>query len=94
MTKNDKNTVKVKDGEVRVFKKKLEAEKIHQDQVKRVLKDKKIITNVYSADFSVIDNCLEAIKKEVRKQGTNSYACNNSYVLLEETLKKVKLSNT
>ena len=51
------------------------------------------ITNVYNADFSVIDNCLEEIKKEVRKNGISSYACNNIYILLEETLKRVKLSN-
>ena len=87
-----KDSVKVKDGEVRVFKKKEEAEKIHQEQVKRVLEEKKIITNVYSADFSVIDKCIEEIKKEVRKHGVNSYACNNIYLALEETLKKIRLS--
>jgi len=53
----------------------------------------KKITNVYSADFSIIDACLENIKKEARKQGTNEYACNNIYIMLEETLKRVKLSN-
>ena len=90
MTKND--SVKVKDGEVRVFKKKIEAENIHQEQVKRVLEAKIIITNVYSADFSVIDNCLEEIKKETRKHGINEYSCNNIYLQLEETLKKVKLA--
>ena len=90
MKKN--NSVKVKDGEVRVFKKKEEAEEIHKEQVKRVLKEKKIITNVYSADFSVIDKCIEDIKKEVRSHGVSSYACNNIYLALEETLKKIRLS--
>tara|TARA_R110000824_G_scaffold263678_1_gene452478 strand:- start:710 stop:1027 length:318 start_codon:yes stop_codon:yes gene_type:complete len=65
----------------------VELEKEHGKEVQ------KIITNVYSADFSVIDNCLEEIKKEVRKNGISSYACNNIYILLEETLKRVKLSN-
>ena len=72
-----------KETEVR----RVELEKEHGKEVR------KRITNVYSADFSVIDNCLEEIKKEVRKNGISSYACNNIYILLEETLKRVKLSN-
>ena len=50
------------------------------------------ITNVYSADFSTIDNIIEEIKKETRKNGDSAYSCNNIYIALEETLKKVKLA--
>ena len=90
MKKN--NSVKVKGGEVRVFKKKEEAEEIHKEQVKRVLEEKKIITNVYSADFSIIDNTIEEIKKASRKHGVSDYSCNNIYLFLQETLKKIRLS--
>ena len=50
------------------------------------------ITNVYSADFSIIDNTIEEIKKQTRKVGTSYYACNNIYLILEDALKKVILA--
>lgn len=50
------------------------------------------ITNVYSANFSVIDNTIEEIKKQTRKVGTSEYACNNIYILLEDALKKIILA--
>ena len=50
------------------------------------------ITNVYSANFSVIDNTIEEIKKQTRKVGTSEYACNNIYILLQDALKKVILA--
>ena len=50
------------------------------------------ITNVYSADFNEIDKTIESIKKEVRKQGTNEYACRNIFNILQDALKKVILS--
>ena len=50
------------------------------------------ITNVYSADFSIIDNTIEEIKKESRKVGTSHYACNNIYLILQDALKKVILA--
>ena len=82
-----KNDKKISGSEKETKVRRVELEKEHGKEVR------KRITNVYSADFSVIDNCLEEIKKEVRKNGISSYACNNIYILLEETLKRVKLSN-
>ena len=51
-----------------------------------------MITNVYSADFSVIDNTIEEIKKQTRKVGTSHYASNNIYLILEDALKKIILA--
>jgi len=51
------------------------------------------VTNVYSADFSEIDDTIEQIKKEVRKICQNDYASNNCYLILQEALKKVVLAN-
>jgi len=50
------------------------------------------ITNVYNANFSVIDNTVEEIKKQTRKVGKSEYACNNIYIILEDALKKVILA--
>jgi len=50
------------------------------------------IANVYSADFSIIDNTIEEIKKQSRKVGTSYYACNNIYIILQDALKKVILA--
>ena len=50
------------------------------------------ISNVYSADFSVIDDTVEEIKKQTRKVGTSYYACNNIYLILQDALKKVILA--
>ena len=50
------------------------------------------ITNVYSADFSIIDDTIEEIKKQTRKVGTGEYACNNIYIILQDALKKVILA--
>ena len=50
------------------------------------------ITNVYSADFSIIDDTIEEIKKQTRKVGTSYYASNNIYLILEDALKKIILA--
>ena len=50
------------------------------------------ITSVYNADFSVIDDTIEEIKKQTRKVGTNHYTCNNIYIILQDALKKVILA--
>ena len=73
------------------------AEEIHKEQVKRVVKSKKIkltngTVNVYKAEFSEIDQLLDDIRKECRKNGLSDYACTNIRNLLDDTLKKVKLS--
>ena len=100
MKKN--NSVKVKDGEVRVFKKKLEAEKIHQDQVKRVLETNKIkLRNgrkdiespVYTPNLTEIESSLKELEKASKEYATSDYACNNINIFLQETLKRVKLSS-
>ena len=50
------------------------------------------ITNVYNADFSVIDDTIEEIKKHTRNVGKSEYACNNIYIILQDALKKVILA--
>lgn len=58
--------------------------------VKQVADNVKTINNVYSADFGTIDETIEEIKKESRKQGTDHYSCNNIYIILQDALKRVK----
>ena len=62
------------------------------EQIKAKVVKIPMITNVYSADFSIIDNTIEEIKKQTRKVGTSEYACNNIYILLEDALKKIILA--
>jgi hypothetical protein len=64
---------------------------------KKEIKIKKVkiasgTVNVYKAEFSEIDQLLDDIRKECRKNGLNDYACTNIRNLLDETLKKVRLS--
>jgi len=73
------------------------AEKAYKEQVKRVVKTQKIklsngTVNVYNANYSEIDECLDEIRKECRKNGLNDYACNNIQNILNETLQRVKLA--
>ena len=54
---------------------------------------KKVIkpsVNVHNAEFKLIDNSLEELKKECRRQGVDDYSCNNIYIFLQECLKKVQ----
>jgi len=79
------------------FEGKKEAEKTHNEQVKRVIKTKKIklsggTVNVYKAEFNEIDQLLDDIRKECRKHGLSDYAYTNIRNLLDDTLKKVRLS--
>ena len=48
--------------------------------------------NVYSADYKLIDDTIEEIKKVSRKVCTNDYSANNVYILLQDALKKVSLA--
>ena len=50
---------------------------------------KKEAKNVYSADYKLIDDTIENIKKECRKVCTSDYAANNVYIILQLALKKV-----
>ena len=58
--------------------------------VKQVADNIKTIPNVYNADFSTIDDTIEQIKKQSRKQGVDHYSCNNIYIILQDALKKVE----
>lgn len=53
---------------------------------------KKEAKNVYSADYKLIDDTIEKIKKESRRVSTNDYAANNVYLFLQDCLKKVRLA--
>jgi len=50
--------------------------------------------SVYTADFKVIDDTIEEIKKECRKVCKSDYVANNISIILEDALKKVRLSYT
>ena len=49
----------------------------------------KRVTNVYNADYKLIDDTIEEIKKQSRKVCTNDYATNNVYIFLQNVLKKI-----
>ena len=49
----------------------------------------KRVTNVYNADYKLIDDSIEVIKKQSRKLCTNDYATNNVYIFLQNVLKKI-----
>jgi|TARA_B110001454_G_C12425754_1_gene311347 hypothetical protein len=49
--------------------------------------------NVYDADYSLIDDTIEQIKKVSRKVCTTDYAANNVYIMLQDVLKKVTLAD-
>jgi hypothetical protein len=87
--------VKVKAKEkttARVESKTIEAKVVESPKVAPKVAPKPKITNVYNADFSVIDQTIENIKKQTRSVGKSEYACNNIYIILEEALKKVILA--
>jgi len=45
--------------------------------------------SVYSANFKVIDDTIEDIKKASRKVSTSDYSANNVYIFLQDALKRV-----
>jgi len=45
--------------------------------------------SVYTANFKVIDDTIEDIKKATRKVSTNDYSANNVYIFLQNALKKI-----
>ena len=66
-------------------------------EIKKVVKTDKVklskgTVNVYSASFGVIDDLIEEIKKTTRKVSVNDYAANNVYLILSDTLNRVRLS--
>jgi hypothetical protein len=60
-------------------------EQIEEVKAKREVKP----TNVYNADYKLIDDTIEEIKKQSRKVCTNDYATNNVYIFLQNVLKKI-----
>ena len=52
------------------------------------------VGSVYSADFKVIDDTIEEIKKECRRICKDDYTANNIYNIVQEALKKIRLSYT
>ena len=88
--------VKLKGGDVNVYKKEKVVAKhgiVWIDKVDaQVVEVNKKPTNVYSADYKLIDDTIEEIKKASRKVSTNDYSTNNVYLLLQDALKKVILA--
>lgn len=54
----------------------------------------KVVSSVYSADFKAIDDTIEDIKKECRRICTSDYIANNIYIIIQDALKKIRLSYT
>ena len=75
-----KAVVKVKEGKVGVYTK-----SVKENIEKRA-------GNVYSADYSLIDETIVDIKKMSRKVSTSDYAANNVYLILQDALKKITLA--
>ena len=88
-----KKTEKVEEKTTaRVESKTVKARIVETPKVAPKVAPKPKVTNVYSADFSVIDNTIEEIKKHTRSVGKSEYACNNIYIILEDALKRVILA--
>jgi len=62
------------------FNKKVTKE--YNDTIKRV-------GSVYTANYKLIDDTIEEIKKASRKVSTNDYSANNVYLFLQDALKRV-----
>ena len=65
---------------VEEFNKKVTKE--YNDTIKRA-------GSVYTANFKLIDDTIEEIKKASRKVSTNDYSANNVYIFLQNALKRV-----
>ena len=92
MADKKKTEIKEKTTAIVSVKPKIRFEDKIDEQIKAKVVEIPRITNVYSANFSVIDNTIEEIKKQTRKVGTSEYACNNIYIILQDALKKVILA--
>ena len=70
------------------------AVKTAEERIQRVEDFKKKTQNVpkYNADLTRITKTLNEIQKEVDKQAQSDYAVRNIYVILQDSLKKVRLS--
>jgi len=72
--------------------KKKEVKKVEKRVIKKEVKLSSGTVNVYSADFGVIDDLIEEIKKTTRKVSVSGYATNNVYLILSDALNRVKLA--
>ena len=82
--------VELKGGKkVGVYKK--ESKIRFEDKIDEQIATKKA-KNVYNADYKLIDDTIEDIKKASRKVSTNDYAANNVYLFLQDCLKKITLA--
>ena len=68
------------DEQTEKFNKKVTKE--YNDTIKRA-------GSVYTANFKLIDDTIEEIKKASRKVSTNDYSANNVYIFLQNALKRV-----
>ena len=96
MTKKSKGeqtkaTVKVKPKAEIKFVDKIEeqAEKFNKKVTKEYNDTIKRAGSVYSANFKVIDDTIEDIKKATRRVSTSDYSANNVYIFLQNALKKI-----
>ena len=90
-----KATVKVKPKEEIVqkhgivYKVEEQAEEFNKIVTKKYNDTIKRAGSVYTANYKLIDDTIEEIKKASRKVSTNDYAANNVYVFLQNCLKKI-----
>ena len=86
-----KQTVQVKPKSEIKFVDKIEeqAEKFNKKVTKEYNDTIERAGSVYTANFKLIDDTIEEIKKASRKVSTNDYSANNVYIFLQNTLKKV-----
>lgn len=67
---------------------------VKKTKVKKIVETKKItVTDVYSADYALIDETIDSIKKTSRSICTDPYSSNNVYLILQDALKKVTLAD-
>ena len=72
-----------------VYKVEEQAEKFNKKVTKEYNDTIKRAGSVYSANFKVIDDTIEDIKKASRKVSTSDYSANNVYIFLQNALKKI-----
>mgnify|MGYP001187124481 CR=1 FL=1 len=82
--KNPHEIVETPFGKVPISKKEV---KVIADNVNTA-----VIPNVYTPNYSLIDETIEEIKKESRRNGCDHYSCNNIYIILQDALKRVRLA--
>ena len=72
-----------------VYKVDEQAEEFNKIVTKKYNDTIKRAGSVYTANFKLIDDTIEEIKKASRKVSTNDYSANNVYLFLQDALKRV-----